>query len=256
MKNKFLCILALTGIMSMSVMAAPKMAVDSNVIEDAEIVEQAGIKYFPVRPVAEALGLSIEWKAEDKSVVVTNGGPLYVTFKIGENAYTFAKTAPMPFSGAPVIIDSRTYIPVDIMSDLFAFDVMEKDDVINIVTKYQEEITEIPSVETTTEVTSDEETTVEATADESDKGFADLEENEKATGTVTDTDDEKITFEDAERGTVILTKGGDTKAYDKDGNEIDINTITVGMKLSVEYGPAMTMSIPPINNPVSVTVTE
>lgn len=254
MKKKLLCVLALTGVMSMSVMAAPKIAVDNKVVENSEIVEQNGIQYFPVRPVAEALGLSVEWKAEDKSVVVTNGGPLYVTFKIGENAYTFAKTAPMPFSGAPVIIDSRTYIPIDIMSDLFAFEVMEKDDVVNIVTKYQEEITEEPSLEIVTEET--EETTAEATADDTDKGFADLEEKAKASGTVTEVDEEKITFEDSERGTVILTKGGDTKAYDKDGNEIDINTITADMKLSVEYGPAMTMSIPPINNPVSVTVIE
>ncbi len=253
MKKKLLCTLALTFVMGMSAAAAPSIAVDSNAVDNSETVEQNGIKYFPVRPVAEALGLSVEWKAEDKSVVITNGGPVYVTFKIGENAYTFAKTAPMPLSGAPIIIDSKTYIPVSIMSDLFAFDVTEGDDIINIATKHSEEETEAASL--TTEAAS-EESTAESASDKHEVGFGDMEENEKAVGTVSQVDDEHITFEDDERGTVMLTKGGETKAYDKDGNETDINSIAEGMKLSVEYGPAMTMSIPPINNPVSVTIME
>lgn len=239
MKKKLLCALALTGVMSVSAMAAPKVAVDYNVIDGSDIVEQNGISYFPVRAVAEAMGLTVEWKAEDKSVVVTNGGPVYITFKIGENAYTFAKTAPMELSGAPVIIDEKTYIPTDVITDLFAFEVIESDETYNIITKYQEN----------TEVQ-------ESSADESqsDKGFADLEEKAAASGVVTDVNDEQIIFEDAERGTVILTKSDTVKVTDKNGNEADINSITTDMKITVEYGPAMTMSIPPINNPVSITI--
>ncbi len=225
--------------MSVSAMAAPKMAIDYNEIEGSETVEQNGISYFPVRPVAEAMGLTVEWNAADKSVLITNGGPVYITFKIGENAYTFAKTAPMELSGAPVIIDSKTYVPVDVMTDLFAYEVSKGEETYNIITKYQENTD-------TQEPVADE--------DKNDKGFADLEEKEIALGVVTEVNDEQIFFEDAERGTVILTKSDTVKVTDKDGNEADMDSIKADMKLKVEYGSAMTMSIPPINNPVSITI--
>lgn len=225
--------------MAVSAMAAPKVAIDNEEVEGSEIVEQDGVGYLPVRPVAEAMGLTVEWNAADKSVLITNGGPVYITFKIGENAYTFAKTAPMELSGAPVIIDSKTYIPADVITDLFSYEIMKSDETYNIITKYQESTDE-------SEVSDDK--------DENDKGFADLEKNAVATGTVTEVNDEQIFFEDAERGTVILTKSDSVKVTDKDGNEVDINSVAADMNIKVEYGPAMTMSIPPINNPVSITI--
>ncbi len=239
MKRKLLFTLAIMGIMSVSAMAAPNVAIDSNVIENSDIIEQDGISYFPVRPVAEAMGLTVEWKAEDKSVVLTNGGPIYITFKNGENAYTFAKTAPMELSGAPIIVNDKTYIPVDVISDFFNYEIMKSDETYNIITKYQEETD-------TQEPSADEE--------QSSKGFADLEEKAVATGVVTEVNEEQITFEDDERGTVILTKSDSVKVTDKDGKDADINSVKADMKLNVEYGPAMTMSIPPINNPVSITI--
>lgn len=229
MKKGLLCTLMLTGAMSVSAFAAPAMSVDGTAIEQSETMEIEGNDYFPVRPVAEAMGLSVEWQGETKTVVLTNGGPLYITFSIGENGYTFAKTAPMPSVGAPVIVDGRTYIPVDVISDIAGIMVEKNDESYNI-TLAQNETDKTDSAE----------------------GFGEL--TPYATGIVKEVNDEQILFTDDKRGDVILTKGGDVKVTDSEGNSLEISDIKAEDKLTVEYGDAMTMSIPPINNPKSIVV--
>ncbi len=219
----------LTAAMSVSAIAAPMMSVDGAVIEKSETINIEGHDYFPVRAVAEAMDLSVEWQSETKTVILTNGGPLYITFRVGENGYTFAKTAPMPSVGAPVISDGRTYIPVEVISDIAGFMVEKKDDGYNISIAQND-------------------------TEESDgnAGFGEL--TPYATGVVKEVDDEQILFTDDKRGDVILTKGSGTNVTDSEGNIVDINDIKAEDKLTVEYGDAMTMSLPPINNPKSIVV--
>ena len=81
------------------------------------------------------LGLNVEWNGDTKTVVVTNGGPLYITFQIGVNGYTFAKTAPMELSGAPILVNSTTYVPADVFTDLLQYTVTNENGTVNIVTK-------------------------------------------------------------------------------------------------------------------------
>ncbi len=219
----------LTAAMSVTAVAAPMMSVDGALIEKSETIEIEGHDYFPVRAVAEAMGLSVEWQGDTKTVVLTNGGPLYITFRIGENGYTFAKTAPMPSVGAPVLSDGKTYIPVEVISDIAGFMVEKKDGSYNIAIAQN----------------GDEEAGGNA-------GFGEL--TPYATGVVKEADDEKILFADDKRGDVILTKGSGTKVTDSEGNSVDINDIKAEDKLTVEYGDAMTMSLPPINNPKSIVI--
>lgn len=215
MKKKILCTLALIGALSTSAFGAEKVALNGNTIENSSVIEENGIEYIGVRPVAEALGLNVEWINETKTVVVSNEGPLYITFSIGTNGYTFAKTAPMPLSGAPIIVNSSAYVPVDIVTDLLAFEVKEDGDVLNII--------------------------------------ADVE-NKNYNGVVKEVSDDEILFNDTVKGEVRLNKSENVKVTDTEGNTVDIDTITVDTKLMVEYGEAMTMSIPPLNNPVSIVV--
>lgn len=215
MKKKLLCTLALIGALSTSAFAAESVAINGTVIKNSSVIEENGNTYISVRPIAEALGLNVDWISETKTVTISNGGPLYITFNIGENGYTFAKTAPMPLSGAPVIINSTAYVPADIITELLSYEIKEDGNILNIITEA---------------------------------------ESAKAEGIVTDVTDDEILFEDSVRGEVRLNKSDNVKVTDDEGNAVDIDSITVDTKLVVEYGKAMTMSIPPLNNPISIVV--
>ncbi|MEI3163521.1 MAG: copper amine oxidase N-terminal domain-containing protein [Lachnospirales bacterium] len=216
MKKKLLATLALTASMAVSAFAGTAVTINGQAVENAQAIVENGATYIAVRPIADALGLNVEWKADTKTVVVTNGGPLYITFKIGVNGYTFAKTAPMELSGAPIVVDSTTYVPADVFTDLFEYTVTNENGTVNIVTEDKE----------------------------SAVGF----------GTVTEVSADEILFNDEIKGDVRLSKGDSVKVTDENGNDVDINSITVGTKLTVEYGDAETMSLPPLNNPVSIIV--
>ena len=238
MKRKILCTLALIGAMSMQTFAAPNMAVtiDGKAVAGGNAVVENGITYIAVRPFAEAMGLNVNWEAETKTVTVTNNGPLSITFTIGENAYTFAKTAPMKLSGEPIVIDSASYIPADVVTDLLNYDVTAENNVVNIVTG--------------SETAEDEIVSGEAAEDESTEN----DSQEKAVGTVKEVSESEILFEDDEMGQVRLNKSEDVIVKDSLGNDIDIDEIKEGDKLEVVYSDAMTKSLPPLNNPVSITL--
>ncbi len=216
MKKKLLATLALTVSMAVSAFAGTAVTINGQAVENAQAIVENGATYIAVRPIADALGLNVEWKADTKTVIVTNGGPLYITFKIGVNGYTFAKTAPMELSGAPIVVDSTTYVPADVFTDLFEYTITNENGTVNIVTEDKE----------------------------SAVGF----------GTVTEVSADEILFNDEIKGDVRLSKGDSVKVTDENGNDVDINSITVGTKLTVEYGDAETMSLPPLNNPVSIIV--
>ncbi len=219
MKKKILCTIALIGAFSTSAIASGSVAINGTAVENSSVMEENGNTYISVRPIAEALGLNVEWIGETKTVIISNGGPLYITFSIGENGYTFAKTAPMPLSGAPVIVNSTAYVPTDVITDLLSYEIKEENNVLNIITNKKE-----------TQITGN--------------------------GVVTEVSDEEILFNDSVKGEVRLNKSDDVNVTDLNGNTVDINSITVDTKLVVEYGEAMTMSIPPLNNPVSIVVCE
>lgn len=216
MKKKLLATLALTTSMTVSAFAGTAVTINGKAIENANAIEENGATYIAVRPIADALGLNVEWNGDTKTVVVTNGGPLYITFQIGVNGYTFAKTAPMELSGAPILVNSTTYVPADVFTDLLQYTVTNENGTVNIVTEDKEIAT----------------------------GF----------GTVSEVSDEEILFNDEIKGEVRLNKSDNVKVTDENGNSVDINSITVGTKLTVEYSDAETMSLPPLNNPISIIV--
>ncbi len=215
---------------------------------EAQTAVYNGLDYVPVRALAEAYGLSVEWTGETKTVVITNGGPIYITFSIGENGYTFAKTAPMKLSGAPILENGRTFIPADAAAELLGLEITESEGVIDFDVPDEEAVTEEISEEAT-----EEEPSAEAVGDEKEEQQDD-DEVISGTGVISEISDEEILFDDSEKGEVRLTLGGEVVIYDKDGNEISAEDLEVGENAEVVYGKAMTMSIPPLNNPVSITV--
>ena len=195
--------------------------------------------------------LLVEWNAEQKSVVLEDL-PLYVTFRTGVDGYTFAKTAPMPLGQAPIIIDSVTYVPVELFSDILAYTVDDTDNGIVIFDETEESSTE-ESTETTTVTEDSTETTTSAKSDETATEET-TEVDAKATGKVVEIGDKEILFNDEVMGEVRLCPNDDTKITDKDGNEIKITDIKVDNEIEVEYSDVMTDSLPPLNNPISIKV--
>ena len=119
------------------------------------------------------------------------------------------------------------------MSEIFIYDVEKNGENLNI---------NVPMLE---DVTSDEAITSEEAVEE---------EAVEGNGVVTEVSEEEILFEDEVKGLVRLNKSENVEVVDEDGNTVEIDTIEVGANLVVEYGKAMTMSLPPLNNPVKITV--
>lgn len=85
----------------------------------------------------------------------------------------------------------------------------------------------------------------------------DNKDESKSVATVTKVDIERkqITVNDEKLGDIILNLHDDLIVEYKDAvGAHATNWTTVGQKLEVEYSPIMTRSIPPINNPIKITV--
>lgn len=204
------------------------VAIDSEVVEDASIIIDNGRVLVPIRSVAQALGYEVEWNGDARMVALAKM-PSYITFTIGIDGYTFARTAPMPLGTAPEIIDGSTYVPVEVISELMGLKTSLGSDNVLRITSAESEIIE---------------------------NEEEFENNETllAEGEVISVEDDKILFNDPVRGEVILAVGDAFKLKDNDGNIIDISEFGEGDLISVEYSEVMTMSIPPVNNPVEIVL--
>lgn len=86
---------------------------------------------LPLRAVAEALGYEVTWNNETKSVELLKG-PQWTSIKIGENAYFRNRMAPAPLSAAPVIVDSRTLIPAEFVTEILQYGIQVQEGVLKI----------------------------------------------------------------------------------------------------------------------------
>lgn len=93
---------------------------------------------------------------------------------------------------------------------------------------------------------------ISATVNEDKVEFVNVEET-KGVGVVKSTEGE-IFFEDEEIGEVVLNLGDEVEITYADGSKAKAEDITEGCRLQVVYGDAMTMSLPPINNPKSIVI--
>lgn len=230
------------------------------------------------------MGYTVEWQDETRTIIVSNL-PQYITFSIGTDGYTIAKTAPLKLNKAPELIDGVTYVPVSLLSEIMEMNAEIDEDynlIINTIsdeTETQEETKELDKSEKTTENLDEseesteiqeetetssensdkiEETTEETTEKISDKSEETTKETleinlSEANAEVISIDDESVTVNDSEIGEVVL-EIGDTKIVFDNGTEASKKDIKEGSKLSIKYGEAMTASIPPINNPEKIVI--
>ena len=71
----------------------------------------------PLRAIAQALGFQVTWNAETRRIDLINGAR-FTSVAIGENAYFINRMAPSPLSAAPVIVDNRTLVPAEFITEI------------------------------------------------------------------------------------------------------------------------------------------
>lgn len=83
-------------------------------IKGAPVVKD-GVVMLPLRELAEADGLTVEWE-EDTNTAVLNSGMFSVT--LGENKYIKGRMKALELDCAPVLIDDKTYVPASFFTDV------------------------------------------------------------------------------------------------------------------------------------------
>ncbi|WP_244269530.1 copper amine oxidase N-terminal domain-containing protein [Natronincola ferrireducens] len=83
--------------------------VNNNKIEaPAAYTNEEGIVMVPLRAIAEALGFHINWNSQQKTITLDKT----ISLTVGEDYYTYMKTAPIHLGAAPVVVEGRTFVPL------------------------------------------------------------------------------------------------------------------------------------------------
>ena len=93
---------------------------------DAHFIDSEGVTMLPIRVVAEAMGLEVNWD-ESRQAVSVGTTQMGVFLQIGENKYSKAKMKAAELEKAPELVDigetSLTYVPVSFFADILEADV-------------------------------------------------------------------------------------------------------------------------------------
>ncbi|MDO4300837.1 MAG: copper amine oxidase N-terminal domain-containing protein [Clostridia bacterium] len=133
MKKKIALVLA--TVMSMSALAVSASAEDYtsvNLLIEGQAVETDqpavivdGRTMVPVRVVAEALGTTVDWDGETKTVIFEQDG-LTASMVVGETVLNISDgeiTYPVEIDTPAAIINDRTMVPIRFLSENFGFGV-------------------------------------------------------------------------------------------------------------------------------------
>lgn len=190
--------------------------INGEVMQDASVYEKDDILYIPLRAICEKLGFQVNWVNDSRTVELVKL-PVFITFSVDEDGYTFAKTAPMKLGSAPVIVNDRTYVPSNFVTEILAGSLEVSSEEKAVVISYGEEVFN--------EVT-----------------FVEVDS------------DGKVVVEDEIGETVLLNVTEETIIRDNDGNALKVSDIKEGDKLEVKYGETMTLSLPAQTNAVEIVV--
>lgn len=220
------------AVSSLGMMAASAKEDIDLYVNDAQMTvdafEEDGNVMVPVRVVCEALDMLVSWNGEAKRVEITaEGTPLYVTFTPFEDGYTFARTAPQLLGVAPQLLgEGITYVPAKFFGEIIPGATWEKTEK-GIEITYVAETEDIPVTDVV------------------------IEEIPAVKALVTDVTEEGIMVYDPARGEVKVNISEETEI-----SEEDKAALASGKMVEVVYGPAMTMSLPPMTTATSVKVLE
>ena len=228
MKNikKILMATLVVAILITSAFAASNsIIVNEQPLEGASYIVNEGRIMLPVRAICEKLGFTVEYDEPSDTVMLVKL-PVTVTFVPTVDGYTFARTAPMKLGVAPILVNDRTYVPVEFFKEIIPGTLTVENDVVSI--SWGEETVEVDVV---------------------------MNETVEAVCSIKEITDEYIMVADYERGEVMAFVTDETLITDKDGNIVTKADLDINSEYVIEYAPAMTMSLPPQVTALKLTQT-
>lgn len=90
---------------------------NEEIMPDVSVQEINGITMIPLRATLEAMGYTVTWDGETRSVDLQKGAQ-WTAISIDKNAYFRNKMAPRPLSCDPIVVNSRTLVSVEFFSNI------------------------------------------------------------------------------------------------------------------------------------------
>jgi len=94
---------------------------ETKIMDVAPFISDAGRTMVPVRFIAEALGLTVDWNAEKRQVTIT-GENTQIILTI-DSKQAIIGGVPVELDVAPVIVSGRTFVPIRFVAETFGFEV-------------------------------------------------------------------------------------------------------------------------------------
>lgn len=90
-----------------------------------------GCVMVPLRAIAEILGYKVEWENDTKSISLIKGS-MHTDICIGKNSYYKFKTASVELSMPATLVEGRTLVPIEFITEILGFGVVFKEDNLKI----------------------------------------------------------------------------------------------------------------------------
>ena len=95
----------------------PMPIVNGAMLNGIQTEDVNGVVMMPLRSVTEALGYTVTWVAESRSVELTRGAH-FITMSIDQDAYAFSRRAPQALGAAPTLVGDRTFVPMNFVDEI------------------------------------------------------------------------------------------------------------------------------------------
>lgn len=116
LKKMFACA-ACAAMMTTVAFAEGGVYVNDEKLDEATVEQKDDMTFIPLRSICEKLGFEVNWKEESNTIEIVNL-PLYITCSPEYDGYTFAKTAPQKLGSNPILINDRTYVPINFLTEI------------------------------------------------------------------------------------------------------------------------------------------
>jgi hypothetical protein len=134
-----LLVLTLIGTGSAFAVNNNTVTVDGAPLEKMFIEDANGAILLPLKAISEAFGYEVKWFATDKHIELIKGAR-FITIKTTENAYTFAKMAPVALSSKATIKDGTTYVPMEFVEKFLEGGVFESNEGLEITSGIDDQV--------------------------------------------------------------------------------------------------------------------
>ena len=85
--------------------------------QDDRIITRGKTVLLPLRVIAENLGYSIVWQAEQQQIELKSGDEIAATFRIGSKSYQKGQDV-IGLANAPELVNGKTLVPVEFFTDV------------------------------------------------------------------------------------------------------------------------------------------